>query len=363
MAAYFDAYADRFGLRDRITFETGVERAERGRRRWEVTLDTGGTRRYDALMVANGHHWDPRWPEPAFPGSERFAGVQMHSHDYTGEDPAFFRDKRVVVLGMGNSAMDIAVEASFSAARRTSPRGGRLGDPQVPVRAPAATRSHPRGSRARAPACSQALLRARSATWSATGCRSPTTAARGAPDDLRRHPLAHRARRDRAEAEHRALDRAHRACSPTAARSRPTSSSTARATRSRSRSSSRADRRAGQRPAALPARVPPRLPDVFFVGCCSRSARSCRSPSCSPSGCATTSPAATRCRRRRAARRHRAERERMFTRYVASKRHTMQVDFDDYLPTWRRSARRGAERARRVGHALPVRRAPAREAA
>ncbi len=41
----------------------------------------------------------------------------MHSHDYTGEDPSFFRDKHVVVLGMGNSAMDIAVEASFSASR------------------------------------------------------------------------------------------------------------------------------------------------------------------------------------------------------------------------------------------------------
>jgi cation diffusion facilitator CzcD-associated flavoprotein CzcO len=39
----------------------------------------------------------------------------MHSHDYKGDDPTFFRDKRVVVLGMGNSAMDIAVEASFSA--------------------------------------------------------------------------------------------------------------------------------------------------------------------------------------------------------------------------------------------------------
>jgi hypothetical protein len=39
----------------------------------------------------------------------------MHSHEYKGEDATFFRDKRVVVLGMGNSAMDIAVEASFSA--------------------------------------------------------------------------------------------------------------------------------------------------------------------------------------------------------------------------------------------------------
>jgi dimethylaniline monooxygenase (N-oxide forming) len=117
IAAYFDDYVDHFGLRERITFETGVEHAAPGAGGgWEVTLDTGETRRYDALVVANGHHWDPRPPEPPFPGSERFEGLQLHSHEYTGEDPEFFRDRRVVVLGMGNSAMDIAVEASFSAA-------------------------------------------------------------------------------------------------------------------------------------------------------------------------------------------------------------------------------------------------------
>jgi dimethylaniline monooxygenase (N-oxide forming) len=115
VAEYFDAYVDHFGLRDRITFETAVERAAPGDEGWEVTLPGGETRRYDALLVANGHHWDARWPEPAFPGADAFAGLQLHSHEYTGEDPAFFRDKRVVVLGMGNSAMDIAVEASFSA--------------------------------------------------------------------------------------------------------------------------------------------------------------------------------------------------------------------------------------------------------
>ena len=36
----------------------------------------------DALFVANGHHWDPRWPEPAFPGSDTFEGEQIHAHDY-----------------------------------------------------------------------------------------------------------------------------------------------------------------------------------------------------------------------------------------------------------------------------------------
>jgi hypothetical protein len=39
----------------------------------------------------------------------------MHSHDYKGDDPELLRDRPVVVLGMGNSAMDIAVESSLSA--------------------------------------------------------------------------------------------------------------------------------------------------------------------------------------------------------------------------------------------------------
>jgi dimethylaniline monooxygenase (N-oxide forming) len=116
IAEYFDSYVDHFGFRDGITFETSVTRAERrADGRWEVSTDRGDTRTYDALVVANGHHWDARWPEPAFPGHDRFAGVQMHSHDYAGDDPELFRDKSVVILGMGNSAMDIAVEASFVA--------------------------------------------------------------------------------------------------------------------------------------------------------------------------------------------------------------------------------------------------------
>jgi dimethylaniline monooxygenase (N-oxide forming) len=112
IAKYFNDYVDHFGFRDRIAFETGVERASRGDDGvWEVELETGETREYDAVMVANGHHWDPRWPEPAFPGE--FSGREMHAHDY--KDPAEFRDQRVVILGMGNSGMDLAVDASYHA--------------------------------------------------------------------------------------------------------------------------------------------------------------------------------------------------------------------------------------------------------
>jgi cation diffusion facilitator CzcD-associated flavoprotein CzcO len=117
IAAYFDAYVDHFGFRDAIRFETRVERARRGDDGvWELMLEGGGVERFDALLVANGHHWDPRWPEPAFPGHDAFAGRQMHAHAYRDND--IFADRDVVILGMGNSAMDIAVEASY-VARRT----------------------------------------------------------------------------------------------------------------------------------------------------------------------------------------------------------------------------------------------------
>jgi cation diffusion facilitator CzcD-associated flavoprotein CzcO len=114
IAAYFDAYVDHFGFRDAIRFETKVARAERlGGGGWELTLDDGSVERFDALLVANGHHWDPRWPEPAFPGHDTFTGEQLHAHSYVDND--LFDGKDVVILGMGNSAMDIAVESSYVA--------------------------------------------------------------------------------------------------------------------------------------------------------------------------------------------------------------------------------------------------------
>ena len=107
IARYFDDYVDHFGLREHITFRTEVtlvEPAPGGG--WEVTTDDGATRRYGAVLVANGHHWNPRWPE--FPGT--FDGDVTHAHHYRTADA--YVDKNVLVLGIGNSAVDIAVETS-----------------------------------------------------------------------------------------------------------------------------------------------------------------------------------------------------------------------------------------------------------
>ncbi len=114
IAAYFESYVDAFGFRDKILFQTRVERAElREDGGWELTGSAGARRSYDMLIVANGHHWDKRWPEPAFEGDELFEGRRLHAHDY--RDNGFLEGKDVVVLGMGNSAMDIAVESSYVA--------------------------------------------------------------------------------------------------------------------------------------------------------------------------------------------------------------------------------------------------------
>ena len=127
LARYFDAYADHFGLRERISFRHRVAAVEPipgggrggkhyrvGEPRWRVRVEPRDgepfAREYSDVIVANGHHWDPRWPEPPFPGSDVFEGELMHAHDY--RDFGILVGKRVLVLGIGNSACDIAVESS-----------------------------------------------------------------------------------------------------------------------------------------------------------------------------------------------------------------------------------------------------------
>jgi len=122
---YLREYADTFGLRANIRFDTTVARCERGERGgWTIELADGDVERYDALLVANGHHWDPSYP--AFPGS--FDGEVIHSHHYVDiADPVDFHGKRVVVVGMGNSGADIVTELSRRGVAKSvilSTRGG-----------------------------------------------------------------------------------------------------------------------------------------------------------------------------------------------------------------------------------------------
>ena len=111
---YLEGYVERFGLADRVRLGTEVRAAHRlpggG---WELELGDGSSEEFAALVVASGHNEVPRWPDPPYPGE--FGGQQLHALDYPGAAP--FRGQRVLVVGMGNSAMDIATELSHEAQR------------------------------------------------------------------------------------------------------------------------------------------------------------------------------------------------------------------------------------------------------
>jgi len=110
LAAYFQNYARHFHLYDHIQFGTLVEHCELDEEgSWNVTVSKDGVKRtetFDALAVCNGHHWKPRWPD--YPGE--FTGRLMHSHEVKRFQA--FKDQRVLVIGGGNSACDVAVESS-----------------------------------------------------------------------------------------------------------------------------------------------------------------------------------------------------------------------------------------------------------
>jgi len=63
---------------------------------------------FDGVMICVGHHNVRN--EPLFPGQEHFRGKVMHTHSL--KTASGFEDKRVVVVGIGNSATDAAVEVS-----------------------------------------------------------------------------------------------------------------------------------------------------------------------------------------------------------------------------------------------------------
>ncbi len=107
---YFQAYANHFDLYPHIQFGTTVLHCERlNEESWAVKIEQDGavrTEYFTHLVVCNGHHWLPRMP--VYPGV--FDGDFMHSHDYKKAAP--FAGKRVLVIGGGNSACDVAVETS-----------------------------------------------------------------------------------------------------------------------------------------------------------------------------------------------------------------------------------------------------------
>lgn len=115
MLEYLCGYARNFGVDKLVRFNSKVTRltplpASAGGG-WDVEVNDGETSRFDAVVVATGHLHLPRWPD--LPGT--FAGEYMHAARYRVPKP--FLDRRVCILGFGNSALDIANDLAHVTAR------------------------------------------------------------------------------------------------------------------------------------------------------------------------------------------------------------------------------------------------------
>jgi indole-3-pyruvate monooxygenase len=100
---YLEAYARQFGLRPELGQE--VKSARREGELWVVTTQH---RSYSAknLVVATGYNRKPK--AVSWPGQEIFRGEIVHSSKY--RSGSTYKNKRALVVGMGNSGAEIALD-------------------------------------------------------------------------------------------------------------------------------------------------------------------------------------------------------------------------------------------------------------
>lgn len=113
LQAYVEDYARHFGVDQHVHLQHRIERlSERSDGPgWtiEYTADGArGSRSFDYLVMATGLYANPF--VPSLPGREQFAGEVLHSSEYRHPDQV--RGRKVVVVGFGKSALDVAVDAA-----------------------------------------------------------------------------------------------------------------------------------------------------------------------------------------------------------------------------------------------------------
>ncbi|NWX99135.1 FMO3 monooxygenase, partial [Nothoprocta ornata] len=120
---YIWKFAEHFDLLRHIRFKTLVTKIKKRpdfsvTGQWDVVTEKDGkkeTEVFDAVMICSGHHVYPNFPAASFPGIQKFKGSYFHSREY--KEPEKFRGKKVLVIGLGNSGCDIAVELSTVASQ------------------------------------------------------------------------------------------------------------------------------------------------------------------------------------------------------------------------------------------------------
>lgn len=111
--SYFEAVADRYGLRQHIRFGERVASARFEDGRWHLSTEGGGEETYDFLVAASGFLHHPSWPE--IEGLESFAGTTLHSAEW--DHDVEVAGRRVGIIGTGSTGVQIAAALADVAGR------------------------------------------------------------------------------------------------------------------------------------------------------------------------------------------------------------------------------------------------------
>ena len=122
MLDYFQRYARHFGILSCVRYNTRVESVEHDSEAngWKLKIRTNEARPETAsfphVVVASGRFNKPMIP--SIPGLDLFSGSGGVIHSFRYKDPGSFRGKRVLVIGCGNSALEIASDLAMLGAAR-----------------------------------------------------------------------------------------------------------------------------------------------------------------------------------------------------------------------------------------------------
>ena len=124
---YFKMYSEQFGLEKHIRFNTEVLKVRQTEKfattgQWEIEIKDKSegevtSEVFDGVLVCTGHHAEKKMPK--LPGQDLFKGEILHSQDLRNN--LRYKDKRVVVLGIGNSGVDAAVDLSKACSQVCKP--------------------------------------------------------------------------------------------------------------------------------------------------------------------------------------------------------------------------------------------------
>ena len=107
LTKYFEIYADKFNIHPQFGTEvTIVKKSQNGN--WEVNTKSGKKLVAENIVIATGVNRIPHIPK--FKGQDNFKGKIIHSRLYKNPQP--FLNQRVLVIGMGNTGAEIALDLS-----------------------------------------------------------------------------------------------------------------------------------------------------------------------------------------------------------------------------------------------------------